>query len=227
MAAVVHELRGEVQADAGNRLLAVAQFRGFDIVTERRQCHPLAQLAHDQRDLLHIHLVAKRAHQKAPILEREFGGTEVERFHLHRGELLPAQGKFVGGSEDQHILQPVGLRAVFLFERADFGLTGVGRVHRDEFGRVVLALVIVEDHGCQRRGQGVDAGERLRRHFHDAAHGVGLPCTLHAEQADGVRPAQIQRDDLARRLAQDAVLRRSYRVAEEDVVGGGWVIGNW
>ena len=99
-AGIVHELRGEVQTDAGNRLLGVAQFRGFDFRTQRRQRHLVAQLAHNQRDLLHIHLVAKRAHQEAPVLEREFGRAEVERLDLHGGELGPPQRNLIVGGED-------------------------------------------------------------------------------------------------------------------------------
>ena len=80
--------------------------------------------------------------------------------------------------------------------------------------------MIVEDHGRQRRGQRIDAGERLRRHLHDAAHRVRLPRALHTEQADGVRPAQIQRHQLPRRLAQQPILRGGAGIAEENVVGG-------
>ena len=102
-----------------------------------------AQTTHDQRDLLHVHLVTKDAHQELPVLERQFAGTEQDRFDRMDGN---SAWRSVTLSADVRIStssSPLDLLHIPL-EIRDFLILAVGGDHRNELRRIVLAGMVVK-----------------------------------------------------------------------------------
>jgi hypothetical protein len=155
----------------------------------------VAQRLHHAIELADVRgLVSHRSHEEAPVAGLQLGGAELQRAHLDVRVLLLALVELVRGRQQQHVGECAGLRAEGLLQRLHLCGLAVRRDHRRELRSVVHRRAVVEDDRRERVREDVDVRDGQRGHLRDRAERVALAAALDAEEADGVRLVQVDRD---------------------------------